>query len=221
MTTPKTKTAVLEQERKRLGIRENPPGSNRTPIGAEFGWNGVAWCAETQVVCLRDAGFFEVPKDAGAWSLADSLCRLKGWKKISAAAIVSGDIVSYTFSHIGFCESRKDSGHIVAIEGNHNDAVMRVVRANSSIRFGIRPPYAPEPAPKPISGGRKATVLRDTACYSRTRVDRWFNRKGTYLGFKAGRGGIVTVELYSRGWARIHWGGHPTCWVSSSDIKAV
>lgn len=43
MSTP---TLVLSQARRRLGIQENQPGSNRTPIGAEFGWNGVPWCAE-------------------------------------------------------------------------------------------------------------------------------------------------------------------------------
>lgn len=40
-----------------VGIAETPPGSNRTVIGQEFGWNGVSWCAETVSVACHRLGF--------------------------------------------------------------------------------------------------------------------------------------------------------------------
>ena len=36
--------AVLAAAMKHRGTIESPPGSNRTPFGAAYGWNGVAWC---------------------------------------------------------------------------------------------------------------------------------------------------------------------------------
>ena len=36
--------AVLATAMKHRGTIESPPGSNRTPFGADYGWNGVAWC---------------------------------------------------------------------------------------------------------------------------------------------------------------------------------
>lgn len=37
-----------------VGIVERPAHSNQTIIGENFGWNGVAWCAETQSVVALD-----------------------------------------------------------------------------------------------------------------------------------------------------------------------
>lgn len=39
-----------------LGTKESPPGSNRTPIGEEYGWNGVAWCHEAVSLWAFKAG---------------------------------------------------------------------------------------------------------------------------------------------------------------------
>lgn len=154
---------LLAAERHYLGVHESPAGSNRTSVGVEFGWNGVSWCAETQVVALRRAGFTEVPKNASAWGLGAALCNLRGWKKIAPANLKRGDIVVYTFSHIGFCETRTGSTTITAIEGNHNNACMRVPRSINLVKYGVRPPFAagavvaspkppvvmPKPTPKP------------------------------------------------------------------------
>lgn len=39
-----------------LGTKERPPGSNRTPIGEAYGWNGVAWCHEAVSLWAFKAG---------------------------------------------------------------------------------------------------------------------------------------------------------------------
>lgn len=37
-------SGYISQARKELGTQEDPPGSNRTPYGVTYGWNGVYWC---------------------------------------------------------------------------------------------------------------------------------------------------------------------------------
>lgn len=135
-----TKDAVLAVARSFLGVTESPPGSNRTRIGVEFGWNGQPWCAMTVSLELIKAGF-RIAKNAGADELGAELLGYH-WPRVSPANLTSGDVVVFTFSHIGLVEARKDAGHVIVFEGNHLDKDMRVVRANSSIRYGVRPPYA-------------------------------------------------------------------------------
>jgi hypothetical protein len=128
-----------------LGIHEHN-GDNRTLIGQTFGWNGVAWCAETVCVFLLEAGF-KVTKNAGAHELAAQQVAA-GWQKIAPTDVQGGDIVLFTWSHIGICEARRDANSIITIEGNHNDALMRAVRSNSSIAYGVRPPFGAGTATK-------------------------------------------------------------------------
>lgn len=39
-----------------LGVRERPPGSNRTIVGQRYGWNGVAWCHELLSLVCSEIG---------------------------------------------------------------------------------------------------------------------------------------------------------------------
>jgi hypothetical protein len=48
---------VLNVIRPLVGLTENPPGSNRTPIGQWYGFDGVPWCAETVSYGLYNGGF--------------------------------------------------------------------------------------------------------------------------------------------------------------------
>lgn len=146
-----TRTAVLRQARARLGIQENPPHSNRSVIGREFGWNGVPWCAETVCVCLLDAGF-HFQKTASAPALY-SILKAKGWRAYPGGKATAGDIVffswpgtSSTIDHTGIVEGHTKDGRLVTIEGNTslangNDGVARKVRALSCVTGVIRPPY--------------------------------------------------------------------------------
>lgn len=142
---------VLRQARKRIGIQESPAHSNRTPIGAQFGWNGVPWCAETVCVCLIDAGF-HIHKNASAPGLYSQL-KAAGWKALTPSKAQAGDIVffswpgtSSTIDHTGIVEGRKADGRLITIEGNTtlangNDGVARKVRATSCVAGIVRPPY--------------------------------------------------------------------------------
>ena len=145
-----TQKAVLDQFRKRLGIEENPRNSNRTEIGKEFGWNGVAWCAETVYVCLHDAGFAP-PKTASAQGMRDGLVKM-GWKGVSKSNAAPGDVIFYDWTgdghidHTGIVEGRNADGRVIAIEGNTampdgNGGVRRVVRSLVCVAAVVRPPY--------------------------------------------------------------------------------
>lgn len=146
-----TATRVLRHARGYLGTQENPPHTNRTLIGAKFGWNGVPWCAETVCVILRESGF-AIPKNASAPGLRDELIRLK-WKNITPRRAKSGDVIffswpgtSSTIDHTGLVEGRTKDGRVVTIEGNTslpngNDGVARKVRSLSCVAAVVRPPY--------------------------------------------------------------------------------
>lgn len=53
------------------GDSEHPPGSNRTKFGQQFGWNGVAWCAEYGWDKYRDVGVVLPIKSASCVAIYD------------------------------------------------------------------------------------------------------------------------------------------------------
>ena len=146
-----TRTAVLREARERLGIQESPRNSNRTKIGAQFGWNGVPWCAEYVCVCLLDAGF-KIRKNASAPGLCSQL-KSMGWKHRPGREAQAGDIVFFSWpgtssaiDHTGIVEGRTKDGRVITIEGNTtlsngNGGVARKVRALNCITGVIRPHY--------------------------------------------------------------------------------
>jgi hypothetical protein len=142
---------VLSQARKCLGIQENPPHSNRTPIGVAFGWNGVPWCAEfVSIVLLR--GGFKIKRNASAPLLYSEL-HANGWKNVRSSQTRAGDVVFFNWNatdrgidHVGFVEGTKSDGRLITIEGNTtlpngNGGVARRVRATSTVAKIVRPPY--------------------------------------------------------------------------------
>lgn len=146
-----TKTALLREARERLGIQEVPRNSNRTKIGAQFGWNGVPWCAEYVCVCLLDAGF-KIHKNASAPSLHAQL-KHAGWKTYTAGKAQAGDLVFFSWpgtssmiDHTGIVEGRTADGRLITLEGNTtltngNGGVARKVRAMNCVASIVRPPY--------------------------------------------------------------------------------
>jgi hypothetical protein len=200
MKMARTLNDLLRQERKWIGTKEHPDGSNRTRLGERFGWNGVKWCAITQVVCLRDAGFHEVPKNASAWGLGAKLCTLKGWRKVSATDIRAGDIVVFQFSHIGFCEARKSRTVKRTIEGNVGNAVKRLIRSSSSIKYGVRPPFASEnqQAPKHSPNEPGCTWVDWLVPDARLpEVDAWCKKYGQFIAVRQAdnRSAIVSIHV--------------------------
>lgn len=116
------------------------------------------WCAAFICWVVREAmkaagvpetKGFKRPRTAGAWDLENwSLAQDSStWtKKPHRGDIEPGDIVIFTFSHVGFAVSKPDkNGYVTTIEGNtdgagsrEGGAVLRKRRHVSKIRSRIR-----------------------------------------------------------------------------------
>lgn len=115
---------------------------------------GWPWCAAFICWLVREATknektHFKNPRTAGAWDFenwANKQGTSVNLKKPHEGDIKSGDIVIFTFSHIGLAVSGVDKdGNVETIEGNTNDAgsreggsVLKKERPASKIRSRIR-----------------------------------------------------------------------------------
>ena len=152
-----TAEKILDTARAQLGIREEPPNSNRVKFntayyGREVSGSAYPWCC---------AFVWWVFREAGAASLFYG-----GKKTASCSALLSfhkgqavqgdyqpGDIIFFNFSgrknpaHVGICESW-DGQYITTIDGNtaptneaNGGAVMRRRRAKKYMIGAYRPAY--------------------------------------------------------------------------------
>ena len=152
-----TAEKILEIARLQLGIKENPPNSNRVKFntayyGQEVSGSAYPWCC---------AFVWWVFREAGAASLFYG-----GKKTASCSALLSfhkgqavrgdyqpGDIIFFNFNgrknpaHVGICESW-DGQYITTIDGNtaptneaNGGAVMRRRRAKKFMIGAYRPAY--------------------------------------------------------------------------------
>jgi len=152
-----TAEKILEIARDQLGIKENPPNSNRCKFntayyGQEVSGSAYPWCC---------AFVWWVFREAGAASLFYG-----GKKTASCSALLSfhkgqavrgdyqpGDIIFFNFNgrknpaHVGICESW-DGQYITTIDGNtaptneaNGGAVMRRRRAKKYMIGAYRPAY--------------------------------------------------------------------------------
>ena len=152
-----TAEKILEIARSQLGIKENPPNSNRVKFntayyGREVSGSAYPWCC---------AFVWWVFREAGAASLFYG-----GKKTASCSALLSfhkgqavrgdyqpGDIIFFNFNgrknpaHVGICESW-DGQYITTIDGNtaptneaNGGAVMRRRRAKKYMIGAYRPAY--------------------------------------------------------------------------------
>jgi hypothetical protein len=134
--------AVIVHARAEIGVQESPRGSNRGPRVDEYQratWLHMRdwgpWCASFVCWVIREAmregeslGIkytFKRPQTAKAfdfqgWSLKQD--KSTSTKLNPGRDILPGDIVIFTFSHIGFATSAPDkNGRFETIEGNTND----------------------------------------------------------------------------------------------------
>ena len=92
---------------------------------------------------------FERPRTAGAWDLENWSMKQDGstWTKLNpqASDIVAGDIVIFTFSHVGLAIDSPAKGLVQTVEGNSNaqgsregGGVWKQTRKLSQIRSRIR-----------------------------------------------------------------------------------
>lgn len=161
------------------GTVEAPPHSNRTFIGAEFGWNGVPWCCEScWVVCHRLGVNF--PHTASvAQAVADAKAGRFQLTWVPRGGVIrGGDMATYDWGgrgnpssfHIAMVRDPFDgTTRFQTVGGNENDAVRIQWRDRAFVQGFIRPAYTGTvivvpPVPAPITdenddGSLTAAVL--------------------------------------------------------------
>ena len=152
-----TAEKILEIARDQLGIKENPPNSNRCKFntayyGQEVSGSAYPWCAVFVWWCFRESGaselFYGGKKTASCFTLL-------GFHKAQAVQgnYLPGDIIFFNFNgkkntqHVGICEGW-DGRYITTIDGNtaptneaNRVAVMRRKRGKKYIVGAYRPAY--------------------------------------------------------------------------------
>lgn len=147
---------IAERE---VGVREDPQDSNRGAKVEQYQgatWldgSGWPWCAAFVCWCIREAGAaqdltFQRPRTAGAWDFirwANGQGLLNFDPRGNDELIRRGDIVVFTFSHIGICNATTETDHVNTVEGNtdasgsrEGGGVYKKVRKRSQIRRVIR-----------------------------------------------------------------------------------
>jgi CHAP domain len=122
VTTP---ARVLDVARSQIGTVEDARG--RQKYGAAYGMDGVAWCAEFQWWCFREAGASAlIPKTAYTPTFY-SWFQQRGQASRTPRV---GSLVFYDFpdslpriQHVGIVEAINPSGTITTIEGNTTSGV--------------------------------------------------------------------------------------------------
>ena len=152
-----TAEKILDIARSQLGIKENPPNSNRCKFntayyGQEVSGSAYPWCAVFVWWCFREAGASEL--FYGGKKTA-SCSTLLGFHKAQAVRgnYLPGDIIFFNFNgkkntqHVGICEGW-DGRYITTIDGNtaptneaNGGAVMRRKRDKKYIVGAYRPAY--------------------------------------------------------------------------------
>jgi cell wall-associated NlpC family hydrolase len=124
---------ALHEALRHLGVRESPPGSNRTPFGRWFGADGVPWCAIFASYCFeRGAGVVlcrgwhgagVYPRGVAYVPTLEAWLRTTGRWLGAAASPQPGDLVVFDWDggepdHVGILEHALGSGRIATVEGN-------------------------------------------------------------------------------------------------------
>ncbi len=148
---------LIDLAQKEVGVRESPRNSNRGKRVQEYQratWlDGTSWpwCAAFICWLCQKAGMPNSvrPKTAGAWDFENwarkSSTPAKLIKPASKDKIRAGDIVVFSFSHIGLAVDDQDGSTVRTIEGNTDESgsregggVYAKTRRKSQIRSIIR-----------------------------------------------------------------------------------
>ncbi len=150
-----TATAVLDIAKSKLGVGEEPDGSNINEFTRWYPMNGQPWCAQFVSWVMAHAGlsiihFAYTP--TGAALFRDGTY---GEYLDKNADILPGDVVFYQgdyyrIHHVGIVEDVKDNGTFVTIEGNVSNKVMRMARGRQDVACFGRPSYDNVPTPQPV-----------------------------------------------------------------------
>jgi len=154
-----TAEKILEIARSQLGIKEDPPDSNKVKFNTayyerEVSGGAYPWCCVFVWWVFREAGASELFYGGKKTAYCPSLLYFhqKQWIK----EYQPGDVIFFNFSgrssavHVGICESW-DGKYVTTIDGNtaptneaNGGAVMRRRRARKYIVGAYRPAYEEE-----------------------------------------------------------------------------
>lgn len=156
-----TAADVIRVAASRIGLAEQPPGSNNVPGITD--WYGIrgAWCAMFVSRTFWDAGM-PLPAQTAkgfAWvSAGFDWMRAQGWCTRDITTAQPGDLLAFEwgqtsggYDHIGICERNEpDTRRFVTIEGNVGDRVQRLYRSwdTSGVLEIARPPFSVTPTPE-------------------------------------------------------------------------
>lgn len=148
--------ALVEILKGEIGVREVPRNSNRGKRVEEYqaaSWldgTGWPWCAAFICWGIREVAKqhdlpFKRPQTAGAWDF-ERWAREEGVRIFKPRQrIWKGDIVVFTFSHIGLAIADESNGMVTTVEGNTDSSgsregggVYRKRRKTSQVRSHIR-----------------------------------------------------------------------------------
>jgi CHAP domain-containing protein len=118
-----TAQQILNVFRAELGTVENPRGSNQTPYGVWYGWNGVPWCMifqswafdQRQALPLIGGKFAYTPA-AAAWF--ESVGRWSATPQVGSLAFFDFPDDVDRIQHVEIVEEVRADGRIVTIGGN-------------------------------------------------------------------------------------------------------
>ena len=147
---PKTRDAVIQIAEWQVGVMETPANSNRQKYGADYGWNGVAWCMIFVWWVFHEAGF-NLKKTASCTELTNAYKKAGQWV---TEGFKPGDIVMFDFSgkkkiteHCGIVTEVHDD-YLSVVEGNTSEsnnanggAVMLRKRPLRVVTGACRPNY--------------------------------------------------------------------------------
>lgn len=96
---------IIEKAASQLGVKENPPGTNKTEYGALYGENGVKWCAIFVSWVYATAGYPLEPIDSakGYASCQDGDVYWRDHQELTDTP-QAGDIMLYAWDSDGRCD---------------------------------------------------------------------------------------------------------------------
>jgi hypothetical protein len=127
---------ALARAKTKLGVSENPFGSNRQEFGQWYGFNGVPWCAIFASWCYVGVGskaFVRGSRYSYVGAIV-SAARAGGRGLTVTRDPKAGDLVCWGDQHVGLFEGRVSGGY-TSIEGNWSNKVARVKHSWGGVVF--------------------------------------------------------------------------------------
>ena len=106
-----------------VGVKEDPPNSNKTLYGAFTGHNGQPWCGSFVMWCAKQVGFSLMPNCVYTPAGAEGFKGRGAWSNPATAKPMAGDIVFFDFDgkqieHVGIVVKDNGDGTVTTVEGN-------------------------------------------------------------------------------------------------------